>query len=261
MAFDQGEFIRLLTDYYEFCRRVYCQDCPISCSPPGGWPEITIEALAGLQKNEDALNMIRSLPYQEISRNPENSVLTPHLLHETPIVDYRLSYVHDAINSDELEIKPQPFTDRDPPLPASCVCIPTTLTSNGYSVVVDTEDGYVYWTDAQGKHDKPAPELNKTLERFDDDEANQWRYYGTNVHTPADFFELCKQRWREMRWIALEPDHISAVPMYIASDSFDFVPGHDVKARLLRQVGWPGNGDGRDWDRERFLALVKEANP
>jgi hypothetical protein len=113
-------------------------------------------------------------------------------MHETPVVDYRLSYVYNAINGDELEIKTEPFTDRDPPLPASCVCIVTTLTSNGSSVVVDTEYGYVYWTYAQGKHDEPAPELNQTLERFDDDAANEWRYYGTNVYHPADFFELCK---------------------------------------------------------------------
>ncbi|KAH6697580.1 hypothetical protein F5X68DRAFT_239028 [Plectosphaerella plurivora] len=180
-------------------------------------------------------------------------------MHATPIVDYRLSYIHDAIYGDELEIKPEPFTDRDPPMPASCVCIATSLTSNGYSVVVDTEDGYVYWADAQGRHDEPAPALNETLERFDDDEANEWRRYGTNVYNPADFFKLCKQRWREMRWIALEPDHISAVPTY--AGNYDFIPGHVVKTRLLRQVGWPGDGEGRDWDRERFLALAKEANP
>ncbi|KAH6656193.1 hypothetical protein F5X68DRAFT_219179 [Plectosphaerella plurivora] len=261
MAFDQEDFIRLLTDYYEFCYRVYWQDCPISRSPPGGWPEITAEALAGLQKNEDALHLIRHLPYPEFNKHPEYSTCTPHLMHETPIVDYRLSYIHDIINGDELESKPEPFTDRDPPLPASCVCIATSLSSNSYSVVVDTEDGYIYWTDAQGRHDEPAPELNKTLKRFVDDEANDWRlHYGTNVYTPADFFGLCKQRWREMRWIAVQAEHISAVPMYISDHNFDFIPGHDVKAQLLRQVGWPGDSEGRDWDRERFVALVKEAN-
>lgn len=33
MAFDQEEFIRLATDYYDFCHRVYWQEYLISRAP------------------------------------------------------------------------------------------------------------------------------------------------------------------------------------------------------------------------------------
>ncbi|CRK19696.1 hypothetical protein HYQ45_016451 [Verticillium longisporum] len=259
MPFDQEEFLRLITDHYEFCHRVYWNDLPISRALLGGWPEIPPEVLAGLQKNDGAVNLIRNLPYPEFSRDRQYSSFTPLLMFDTQVIDYRLDYVQESIVCDELESKPEPFTTLDPPLPASCVCIARCYSRNGYFVVVDTEDGYVYWGDPNGEHDEPEPELKKTLERFEDDDVNDWRVYGVNVYTPADFFALCKHRFREMRWIGTGHWYISAVRMNIDSDNFGFERGHDVMVGLLREAGWPGDGEGRDWDPAKFHALLENA--
>lgn len=61
MAFDQDEFVRLLTDYYEFCGRVFW-DTTTQKAPAGGWPSINQDTLAGLLKNDQVAELLRHLP-------------------------------------------------------------------------------------------------------------------------------------------------------------------------------------------------------
>ncbi|KAM6529168.1 hypothetical protein FALCPG4_007314 [Fusarium falciforme] len=133
----------------------------------------------------------------------------------TRVVDWRREYTHALIRNDRLETKPEPFTNRNPPLTPSCACIATSVGRNEYFVVIDTEDGYVYWGDPNGEHDEPEPELNATRDRFNQDPAKKWRdgFSGVNVYLPADFFALCKQRFRELRWIGMGQWNVSALRM------------------------------------------------
>ena len=243
-----------MTDFYEFCSRVFWE-LPVQHAPPGGWPSINQETLAGLQKSDQAVGLLRHLPYPDFDAS--QVAFTPLIMDHTRVIDYRSEYIHSKIRSSVLETKPEPFTNRDPPLTPSCACIATSAGRNGYFVVVDTENGYVYWGDPNGQHDEPEPELNATLELFNGDPANAWRrrYVGVNVYRPADFFALCKQRFRELRWIGCGHWVIFSLRM---NSEWGEDGEHEEMVQKMRKAGWPGDGEGRGWDQAKFYDLLQE---
>ncbi|KAL3300137.1 hypothetical protein RB213_008772 [Colletotrichum asianum] len=191
MAYDRDEFVRLLTDYYNFCNRVFW-NATVSQAPSGGWTSINQETLAPLKRSDTVLDLLRCIPYID---SPSNSLaLAPFLMKDTPVTDYRSEDLQKKIREDCIEGLVTPITGQDPPLPPSCAVVAICRGRNGYEVILDTADSYVYWGEPTGGHDEPAPVLNSTLERFRGDPANEWRLAGINVHEPAEFFALCKER-------------------------------------------------------------------
>lgn len=184
---------------------------------------------------------------------------------ETPPVDYRRDDVQKMIREGEIEGIAAPRTDQNPAIPPSCAAIAISESRNGYWVVLDTDHGYIYWCDPNGQHDEVEPGLNNTLERLREDEKNEWRYYGCNVYEPADFFELCKERYRELSWIGIIPWTISVMRanmgwQYLSEPDPDISDpeddaSHGKIARKMKKAGWPGDGEGRHWDRAKFMRL------
>lgn len=64
MAYDRDEFIRLLTDYYHFLLRVFSDDIVVQPAP-GGWPSISQESLAALERNDTVIDLLRHMPYPD----------------------------------------------------------------------------------------------------------------------------------------------------------------------------------------------------
>lgn len=111
---------------------------------------------------------------------------------DTPIIDYRRQDIRE--NYDDLVA---PYD----PTPPWCAGIAFPGNRYGYWVILNTDEGYIYLGAPEGRPDEPEPELNGTL-GSPLDEADIWRD-GFNVYTPADFFALCKKRFRELNWIGL----------------------------------------------------------
>ncbi|KAM0329314.1 hypothetical protein ACHAQA_004619 [Verticillium albo-atrum] len=266
MAYDRDEFVRLLTDYYGFCNRTFWTTT-IEQAPPGGWPSVNQEALANLKRNDTVIDLLRHIPYPNYVEN--DLVHTSFIMADTPITDYRRMDVQKKIQEGCIEGLAAPITGRDPVIPPSCAGIAICTSRHGYEVILDTDDGLVYWGDPNGQHDEPAPELNSTLKRFQGDEANEWRRAGFNVYKPADFFALCKERFRDMSWIGLGPSTMSVMRYnmgweYESEPDSDSDPeddfSHGKLARKMKKAGWPGDGEGRDWDRAQFERLVDQGN-
>ncbi|KAI8221068.1 hypothetical protein K4K54_008086 [Colletotrichum sp. SAR 10_86] len=84
-----------------------------------------------------------------------------------------------------------------------------------------------------------------TLERFRGDLANEWRLAGFNVHEPAEFFALCKERYRELSWIGLGPSGMSVTRNmnwdYESEPGSDSDPeddfSHNKMARKMKKAG------------------------
>lgn len=111
------------------------------------------------------------MPYPDYDTG--HPALAPCIMDETPPVDYRREDIQKMIYEGEIEGIAAPRTDQDPAIPPSCAAIAISESRNGYWVVLDTDDGHIYWSDPNGQHDEPEPELNSTLERFDEDEKNE----------------------------------------------------------------------------------------
>ncbi|KAF6805960.1 hypothetical protein CMUS01_14499 [Colletotrichum musicola] len=216
--FDRDEFVHLLTDYL--------------------------------------IDLLRHIPYVDY---PEQDILvfTPIIMDHTPIIDYRSEETHKRIRNNKIEDYAEPYNNGHPPISPSCACIATCLSRNGYFVVVDTDDGYIYWGDPNGQHDEPPTDLNRVLKQYSNDAANDWRACGVNVYRPADFFNLCKQRFLELRWIGLGQWHMEALRMNGEWDD-DGNEEHWELANKMKEAGWPGDGEGGGWDRTKFEASANE---
>ncbi|OLN83758.1 hypothetical protein CCHL11_08725 [Colletotrichum chlorophyti] len=266
MAYDRDEFVRLLTDYYNFCNRVFWNATVVQ-APAGGWSSINQNTLANLKRSDTVIDLLRHIPYVDY---PEKHLIyAPLVMVNTPVTDYRHEDIQKKIRDDYIEGLTAPVTGQDPAIPSSCAGIAICRNRNGYEVILDTNDGYIYWGDPSGQHDELAPELNSTLEQFKGDEANKWRFYGFNVYEPADFFALCKERFRELNWIGLGPWDMSVMRSdmnweYESEADSDSDPeddfSHNKLARKMKKAGWPGDGEGLAWDRSKFERLVSQGN-
>ncbi|KAH9242281.1 hypothetical protein K456DRAFT_1905189 [Colletotrichum gloeosporioides 23] len=125
--------------------------------------------------------------------------------------------ITDYRSEDCIEGLVTPITGQDPPLPPSCAVIAICRGRNGY----------------------------------------EWRLAGFNVHEPAEFFALCKKRYRELNWIGLRPSNMSAVRRnmnweYESESNSDSDPedyfNHNKIARKMKKAGSPGDGDDEACD-------------
>jgi hypothetical protein len=251
MAFDQVEFIALLTDYYEFCNRVFWDDSVVAEAPSNGWPSITPTTMGNLHKTDTVIDLLRHMPFADFVE-PDKAYGKHVIMVNTRIQDYRSDEMQKRIRDGDLAYHVTPLCD---PLPPSCICFGNSNGRNGYFLVVDTaDDGYIYWGDPCGPHDEPAPELNAVVqERYAGNEAERWRE-SFNVYRPCDFFGLCKQRFRDLRWIGLQTNIVEAVRT--GWDFEDMGEEYVALVRKMRRAGWPGDGEGRDWDRGAFQAAL-----
>ncbi|KAK1688913.1 hypothetical protein BDP55DRAFT_605788 [Colletotrichum godetiae] len=266
MAYDRNEFVRRFTDYYNFRNRTFW-NATIAQAPAGGWPSIDQETLANLKRNDTVIDLLRHIPYVEYVEI--YLMHAPLVMKNTPVIDYRREDFQKKIREGEIEGITAPVTGRDPAIPSLCAGIAIYRGRSGYQVILDTDDGYIYWGDPEGQHDEqPTPELNSSLARFEDDEANEWRD-GFNVYEPADFFTICKERFRKMNWIGLGPWDMSVMRQnmgweYESEPNSDSDPeedfSHNKLAREMTKAGWPGDGESRDWDRPKFERLVEQGN-
>lgn len=165
-------------------------------------------------------------------------------MENTIIVDYR----HDSIQSWLRGNNKNELYPIDPKTTAECFVIAMSYGLGGYYVVVDTNDGYVYWGDVQGQHDEPEQEFNGILDEYEDEEGQEWRM-GTNVYRPADFFAVCKQRFLEMRWVGFGPEEISSLRM---NKEWNSNEEHNKMVDALKKAGWPGDGEGRGYNRDKI---------
>lgn len=62
MPFARDEFVRQLSSYYEFLADLYLPRSAIKYAPPDGWPHLTSDLLASLDKTDTVKDLIRHLP-------------------------------------------------------------------------------------------------------------------------------------------------------------------------------------------------------
>ena len=69
-TYDQQEIITAFTDFYQFLSTLPYIDPALVLTPPStGWPNITRENFSGLRKNDDVINLLKHLPYLDMSEN------------------------------------------------------------------------------------------------------------------------------------------------------------------------------------------------
>lgn len=268
MPYSRDAFIHHLTNYYRFCHRVFWEPDETIChAPRDGWPTITHDTLRNLRITDTALDLLRHLPYPHWNDDPRCATDIPYFMPETRIIDYRSASVHAhirSLNDDNVDMSYLLPYERPPP---SFVGIAMSPSRNGFWVLLNTDDGLIYWGGPSEETPGGATALNDSMP--EDHFANREGY---SLYEPEDFFEACKDRFRRMEWVSVGgenfewtgPHEPSEWPFeYIAPDGSVGYPGEGSMdygvykvACLMVRAGWPGDGEGGGWDREYFWRLM-----
>ncbi|KAH7323455.1 hypothetical protein BKA65DRAFT_481274 [Rhexocercosporidium sp. MPI-PUGE-AT-0058] len=121
----------------------------------------------------------------------------------------------------------------------------------GSSILIDTKYNPVIWKSAGGKHG----EYN-TVELLDDDDKDEewdriadagrkaWKI--SVAYSPEDFFEKCKEQSRIMNWMP----HLIDGGITELYRHQEFTVENLKMMRIMRDAGWPRDGEGGGWDKE-----------
>lgn len=249
MSLNQDEFVRLLGDFYEFYDRVFWTT-GIGYPPPLGWPTITPSTLGRLQLDNKTLELLRRIPYPRSDPNYDSNLSSPLIMPNTGVCDYRSSVTQAHLRDGTLPVPYGPDIGLEPRLPPSCVCLASSHGNTGSWVVVDTDDGLMYWGE---RTRRPVAVVGETVtEPARSSDADWWRERA-NVYRPAELFELCKQRYRDMAWIGVGRDKVSGLLLDLCwVDNTSWNEGHIAAAAAMMEAGWPGDREGGGWDRDMF---------
>ncbi|KAG9643569.1 hypothetical protein KCU64_g11713, partial [Aureobasidium melanogenum] len=184
--------------------------------PEEGWPSITQDSLAGLEKTEAVIELLRHLPYIEPSEDYNTQVAFG-----TSVIDYREIGKYKVAEGKSFQFIPAGNEEFPPDV--------VVLTDEGEDyygslLLLDTKKGTAtdYQPQAPRKKGVPDPEAAPEI----------WRY--SETLPVADLLALWEQKFRSLEWTA---------------DLFNVEGGimlrHDRATDEVRQIhrdhGWPDN--------------------
>ncbi|KAI1403244.1 hypothetical protein F4819DRAFT_237305 [Hypoxylon fuscum] len=237
ISYSRDATVGAVRDYYAFLTKMYLNEDIVITPPEAGWPSITgadENLLAGLGKTDEVVGLLAHLPYIKADGDAN------HRAHGAPdcyFADWRAlirGLDEDKSNCDGLKIITEgyDFYEDAPPHVIG-------LTAGAYNplFVLDTELGIVHWSD-----DCPGEiKLNPSREPVKDDpyeyapenEAD-WRN-DAPAWAIADFFELLKDQFRQLKFIPISPHTVTDV--YIQGRrSEGMIP---MLQEIYHEHGWP----------------------
>lgn len=129
-SYSREEAVAAIRGFYEFFTKTpSLNPSDIAYPPPEGWPEINASTMAGLNKNEDVIDLLKHLPY------------TPWLVqvaYQTHTIDYTSSQLQEDIAKGRLEGYLVPFGAGV--IPEHVIPL-TTGHRYGSSLLLDTQEG------------------------------------------------------------------------------------------------------------------------
>lgn len=194
-----------LLSLYQVMTRMYLPDDIILQPPEGGWPHITEQAYANLNKSPAAIELLRHIPYLKCGRSHSDA---PYIYPECSCVDYAGEYMHDCVINNQVSLCP---AEEKPP---HVVILGSMVGRNGFQITFDTRTGQ--------------------LRREDWMWGNRRKF-----HDIKHFCTVSKQEFEQMRIIPFSdkdlkfgPKHPGERPQDERAEIYD----------LYHQFGWPGDG-------------------
>ncbi|KAI5202618.1 hypothetical protein E4T39_04705 [Aureobasidium subglaciale] len=221
-----------LRKYYSFLANdlgAIPSDCIVG-PPQGGWPNITQDTLAGLEKTEAVIELLRHLPYIEPSDEYNTQVAFG-----TSVIDYRQIGAYKVAQGTRRQFIPVGNEE----FPSHVV----VLTADGEDyygslLLLDTEHGTAidYQPQAPRKKGVPDPETTPEI----------WRYAETLP--VAELLASWEQKFRTLEWTANPFDVEGGIML-----RYDRMT--DEVRQIYRDHGWPN-----DFRREECRDTLREWN-
>lgn len=141
ISYSHEATIAAVRNYYRFLIRMDLKESYVADPPEGGWPEISLENLSSLGKTNEAILLLRHLPY--ISSRDDSAQGAAHCL----FIDWRRiarSHVLGELSAEDVLV----ITEGWSGLPESMSPHVVGLTRGSYlnpCFLLDTKLGVVFW--------------------------------------------------------------------------------------------------------------------
>ena len=115
--------------YQQIIKHPYLDYSALLVPPASGWDSLAVDGLKNEGKSDTVIDLLRHLPY---------------LLGEKPHEDILVYYETLAICYAGAETGSCTWMDQNHPLPGHCVYLTCNLDREGYSLIMDTERGWLH---------------------------------------------------------------------------------------------------------------------
>ncbi|KAF1942211.1 hypothetical protein EJ02DRAFT_376331 [Clathrospora elynae] len=238
-TYDQQDIITGLTDFYQFLSTLpYIEPAAILTPPSTGWPNITRENFSGLRKNDEVINLLKHLPYIDLSGH--EYVIAPN----THPTDYRGERFQHNVTEESIGIC-LPLGDVEFP---EWVISLTFGSRDGTYVMLDTTDGTVTEYNIQDENEEP---------QYEEDDPRSWRNQCEGeTKSLAALLDDWKEKYYRLEWMGHD---MNGWPTVMWADRGDD-NYKEVKQmrKIIRKHGWPNSFNREackqaliEWDQSR----------
>ncbi|KAK4244021.1 hypothetical protein C7999DRAFT_44271 [Corynascus novoguineensis] len=229
VSYSHKATVAAVRDYYRFLTRMYLKESYVAEPPEGGWPEISFENLGSLGKTNEAILLLRHLPY--ISSPDESALGAANCL----FMDWR--WIARSLALGECSAEDALYlTEGYSGLPKSMSPHVVGLTRGSYynpSFLLDTKLGVVFWWECHSdikRNPSREPISGEEYDNGPNEEETDFRCDSVAWAIP-DFFELLKDLFRQLFYVPVGPRAV----LY-AKALKEVMP---MLEAIYREHGWP----------------------
>lgn len=248
IAYSRDACVQAVCEYFRFLSQMYLDETDFVYPPDDGcgWPSITRENLADVDKDETVLDLLRHLPYVREAHDDGGTDVV-QVAAFTSFANWAADAAAIAAGrydgeSLKMATESAALCDIVPPHVVGLAARP-----HDHDVfLVDTALGIVLWYECPGEvvrasraspHLSPAvrPVSDDAYDYEEDEEQAEWRGDSTAWSIP-DFFEVLKDQFRTLEFVPITKKAVWVTHPYFHSLDRDVVPA--VRA-IYRQHHWP----------------------
>jgi hypothetical protein len=246
--------VAAITSFYELVASLLSDEISqLQYPPPGGWPEINRNEFAILNLSDNALELLRHLPYFT-----DDSI---QIMPKTAPNNYMDPQRRSDWSQQSRHLYGQPFSMTPNPTP-DIVCLADMVEperKDGLTILLDTRHGVVIL--------EGAKEGFPYLEYFGGGDANvcncpenspEIRY--RDFWKIDSFFRNCQRQFLVMNWMPMLEEPYSADLEVLSRDQRPSTEKEAMRMRILQEAGWPGDEYGRGWEKQIARMRMEEAS-
>lgn len=244
-------------DFCTFMKDLFVQEDDVFLTPEGGWPEITKESFARLDKTEEAVNVLKHMSYIENCEPARQHEIMPGV----KLANYKGQQVLESVTKGDVELLKMSLELRKPLPPYVVSLVDGMIDDDRVQVVLDCRYGVVYWVgwtkqQAGTKWYRPLEEDQDYDMEFSDSEEDEegeqientgiWgkaAFWDHAAWPIEDFFNMLKRKFTKMEqlprsyWAVADAENDQ-------DDSFT-----ELK-KIYKKHGWPETYNKQDCMRE-----------
>lgn len=259
IEYSREECVQAVRDYFQFLAQMYLDESDFVSPPEDGWPSINEDNLAGVEKNETVLDLLKHLPYvrQRSTVGGSDTIKVAPFTTFTDWAEAATDIANGKDDAESLRLRTEGATLSDI-LPSHVVGI-TGGPRDSDVFLVDTDLGIVLWFECPGEIVKSSrgppssvrPISDDPYDYEDDEEQAEWRGDSTAWSIP-DFFKMLKGQLQKLEFLPLTKTEVwVTLPYHRAKDKDVVVP---AVRDIYRKHHWP---DLAQYDKAACQAEIK----